>query len=253
MAWGDASQLAFQRVSAGVNADALCISQVESRQDCQAAGRLFDAVWRVSNMVPNETLIATLHAGGYASLATLEGVVVGASWGFLARRNGELGLHSHVTGVLPSHAGLGVGAALKYHQWRWAKREQLSFVTWTFDPLVRRNAYFNLVKLGATITEFHEDFYGDITDGINQGEHTDRVFVEWVVSQDAPEPACGAVAQRAHWSIETPEDIESLRKVDPSAARTWRSRQRADLQKAFAGGWRISGLMNDGSYAVVRR
>jgi predicted GNAT superfamily acetyltransferase len=31
-------------------------------------------------------------------------------------------------------------------------------VTWTFGPLVRRNAYFNLVKLGATAVAFHKDF-----------------------------------------------------------------------------------------------
>ncbi|NDF83049.1 MAG: hypothetical protein EB130_07820 [Actinobacteria bacterium] len=93
----------------------------------------------------------TLHAGGHASLAEVDGVVVGATWGFLASHEGRLGLHSHVTGVLSAHANAGVGLALKHHQWQWASKQGLDFVTWTFDPLVRRNAYFNLVKLGANV------------------------------------------------------------------------------------------------------
>ena len=228
------------------------VTTVASRADCEAAGALFDRVWGMTAMVPTETIIATLHGGGHASLAELGGMVVGATWGFLATHEGRLGLHSHVTGVLASHANGGVGLALKHHQWQWASEHGLDFVTWTFDPLVRRNAYFNLVKLGAVVTEYHEEFYGVINDGLNRGERTDRVFVMWPVG-DRPTPPSGCVVPSADWSIATPPDIEALRRTDPDAAQTWRDRQRADLRKVFDGSWCIAGFMADGSYAVARR
>ena len=47
---------------------------------------------------------------------------------------------------------------------------------WTYDPLVSRNARFNLVKLGAVGTEYAVDFYGPMRDGVNDGE-SDRLTV----------------------------------------------------------------------------
>ena len=227
------------------------ISTVTSRAGCESAGALFDRVWGMAGMVPNETIIATLHAGGHASIAEIDDEIVGATWGFLAVHEGRYGLHSHVTGVVPAHGNKGVGLALKHHQWQWAKSQGLDFVTWTFDPLVRRNAHFNLVKLGATITEYHEDFYGAISDGLNRGERTDRVFVMWAVVGHETPPT-GSVAKVAEWTVPTPSDIESLRQTDSAAAQRWRDQQRADLRKVFGGSWRITGLTSDGSYAVVK-
>ena len=204
-------------------------------------------------MVPNEVIIATVHAGGYASLAWLGNQLVGASWGFLGDKHGERTLHSHVTGVLSSHGSRGVGEALKRHQWSWAAERGLDAITWTFDPLVRRNAHFNLVKLGAVVTEYHEDFYGSIDDGLNRGEHTDRLIVRWPINGAGSVPPVGSVVETTEWSIPTPPDIEALRRTDRSEANNWRTRQRADLRRVFSGEWKVAGLMRDGSYAVVSK
>lgn len=201
----------------------------------------------MTGMVPNEVIIATVHAGGYASLARVDDDVVGASWGFLGN---DGTLHSHVTGVLPDYGARGVGEALKRHQWNWANERGLGSITWTFDPLVRRNAYFNLVKLGAVVTDYHEDFYGSIHDGLNRGEHTDRLHVRWQVAGRGGVQPTGAYVEQAEWGIATPEDIEKLRRADRPSATTWRDRQRADLRKVFSGGWMISGMLRDGSFAV---
>lgn len=225
------------------------IVTAHTRRECEQAGELFDQVWGMTGMVPNEVIIATVHAGGYASLAWLDDELVGASWGFLGA---ESSLHSHVTGVLPAHNSSGVGEALKRHQWDWADERSLQAITWTFDPLVRRNAYFNLAKLGAQVVEYHEDFYGSISDGLNRGEHTDRLIVRWQVAGCGGVQPVGAPATTAEWTIPTPDDIESLRVGDRSAAQAWRARQRADLRKAFSGEWKVAGLMGDGNYAVVR-
>jgi len=228
------------------------IATAQSRSECEQAGALFDQVWAMQGMVPNEVIIATVHAGGYASLAWIGDQVVGASWGFLGKHDNEPTLHSHVTGVLPAYNSSGVGEALKRHQWEWANERGIAAITWTFDPLVRRNAYFNLAKLGARVTDYREDFYGTINDGLNQGEHTDRLLVRWAVAGcNGVAPVAQHVAA-AEWSISTPEDIEALRRDDRAAAAQWRAAQRAELRKAFSGGWKVAGVMSDGSYAVVR-
>jgi predicted GNAT superfamily acetyltransferase len=227
------------------------IDTVASRDECERAGAVFDEVWGMRGMVPNEVIIASVHAGAYASLAWLDGEVVGASWGFLGAHGTDRTLHSHVTGVRATFGSRGVGAALKHHQWRWAREQGLCAITWTFDPLVRRNAYFNLVKLGAVVVEYQEDFYGAINDGLNNGEHTDRLVVQWPVRGHVAPPR-GDHAPAGESAIHTPDDIESLRRSDPSAAKVWRARQREELRRAFSGGWRIAGLSRDGSYAIER-
>ncbi len=232
------------------------IVTAHTTHDCEVACEVFDRVWGMSGMVSHEVVIATVHAGGYASLAWVGDHVVGASWGFLGAGRT---LHSHVTGVVASHNSVGIGEALKRHQWHWARERSLEAITWTFDPLVRRNAYFNLIKLGAVVTEYHEDFYGAIDDGINRGEHTDRLMVRWQVAGcDGAQPT-GAVVRMHHdtpsrdgWAIATPENIEALRITDPDAAQAWRTRQRAEWRRAFSDEWKVAGLMADGGYAVVR-
>lgn len=245
-------ELAFSRVPSTKPIDGdLRIETATTRAQCELAGRLFDQVWGMTGMVPNEVIIATVYAGGYASLAWLRGELVGASWGFLGSHDDERTLHSHVTGVVSVHGSLGVGEALKRHQWQWADAQGLDAITWTFDPLVRRNAHFNLVKLGASVTEYHEDFYGEINDGLNHGEHTDRLIVRWQVRGCGGVAPTGANVAECDWAIATPDDVEALRIADRHAAHEWRTRQRADLRKVFGGEWRIAGLMSDGSYAVV--
>ena len=75
--------------------------------------------------------------------------------------------------------GKHVGLALKQHQRRWALGRGIMTIEWTFDPLVRRNAYFNLVKLGARVVGYEPAFYGAMHDAFNDGDDTDRAVVRW--------------------------------------------------------------------------
>ena len=65
--------------------------------------------------------------------------------------------------------GANVGFALKQHQRAWALHHGLRKVTWTFDPLVRRNAFFNIQKLARRRADYLENFYGTMNDDINGG------------------------------------------------------------------------------------
>ena len=110
---------------------------------------------------------------------------MGAAAGFLAEHDGPA-LHSHLAAVAPAARGLGAGAAIKFHQRQWAAARGLRTITWTFDPLIRRNAWFNLAKLGAAVEAYLPDFYGRMDDGINDGDATDRLLVVWAVTPPAP-------------------------------------------------------------------
>jgi predicted GNAT superfamily acetyltransferase len=215
--------------------------------DLQQLASVFDEIWGTTcPVVRVELLRAVQHAGGYLSVAEDGGRFVGGSFGVLGHHAGEPALHSHVTGVLPSVRHTGLGRALKLHQRAWAADQGLAWIVWTFDPLVRRNAWFNLSVLGARVDEYLVDFYGPIEDAVNANDETDRLLVAWPVG-DTPEPTTSAPIT----AVPTPEDIVSLRSEDPAAAAMWRKRLRAELGDRLAAGDRVVGFSRDGEYVVA--
>ena len=244
---------------------------LDTLRGVQDAAALFCAVWRTDRTSPPltaEVMRAVEHAGGYAAGAYVDGRLVGASAGFLGLRAGAPVLHSHITGVVPS--GRGIGVALKLHQRAWALARGITTITWTFDPLVRRNARFNLVKLGAVGVEYLVDFYGPMTDGVNAGESSDRLFTAWSLVGERPPavPDRGAVVLTADGTgpaevrplppdqdqllVALPADVEALRVTDPGAARAWRLAVREVLVPAFADGHLARGVTADGRLVLGR-
>jgi len=136
-------------------------------------------------------------------------------------------LHLHVVGVPAAEQGHGLGRALLVDVGRWAADRGLRAVEWTFDPLVRRNAHLYLRTFPARVVRYLEDPYGDLADGINAGQGSDRLLVEWDLADEGhgPAPAAGPGAI----VVEVPADIEGLRRTAPAAAAAWRARTRAAL------------------------
>jgi predicted GNAT superfamily acetyltransferase len=211
---------------------------------------VFDQVWGSTSVVSLEVMRAVGHAGGYVAAAYADDQLVGGSLGFLGRHRGAPSLHSHVTGILPGLRGTGLGRALKLHQRAWAAANGLACVTWTFDPLVRHNAWFNLAVLGAVVEEYLVDFYGPIEDAVNAGDETDRLLVAWPVGEGTPTPP-STVERAGTFVVATPEDVIVLRRTDPAAARTWRRRVRDELGGALAAGAVVRGFTREGDYLVA--
>ena len=214
---------------------------------------LFDQVWGAAVPLVNVELArAIAHSGGYVATIAVDGQVVGGSLGFLARHRGAPALHSHLTGMLPGVRGTGLGAQLKQHQRTWAAEQGLEWVTWTFDPLVRRNARFNLRVLGAEVDDYLVDFYGPIDDAINARGESDRLLVAWSTSSsptdDAPRASTAAGGTVA---VPTPDDIVALRRTDRAGADEWRLRLRRELGERLAAGGRVVSFSEDGEYVVV--
>jgi predicted GNAT superfamily acetyltransferase len=259
------------------------VRELTTIDDFAAVCRLFQRVWRTgpeSPLVTTELLRALTKAGNYLAGAFDGDRFVGACVGFFgAPADGVM--HSHIAGVDPSVAGRSVGFALKLHQRAWALRRGVAAVAWTFDPLVARNAYFNLVKLGATAAEYLPDFYGGMHDGVNDGDDTDRLLVRWDLDSAAVVAACGgtprpvllppaspravvALGRAADGAPErgaadgdallvaVPPDVEALRAADPGRAREWRVAVRDVLGGLLADGARVAGFDRAGWYVVTR-
>lgn len=225
------------------------IRTLDSATEMASIVTVFQQVWgSVTPIVGVELLRAIAHAGGYVAGAFDAGNIVGASFGFLARHRGAEALHSHVTGILPGVQHGGVGRAMKSHQRLWAAERGIPWITWTFDPLVRRNAWFNIEVLGGHIAEYLVDFYGPMTDSINAQDETDRLVVAWPTDETTPRP--NPPAGSTTIEVATPDDIVVLRRTDPTEALRWRHQLRNDLAPLLDRGGVVTGFTRDGAYVV---
>ena len=228
------------------------VNKIESFADQILARNIFDQTWALdmgSEITPN-LLQAMVHSGSYLSGAFIDNKIVGAAFAFPAT-NGGLHLHSHMTAVLPEYRDKGVGYALKIDQWNWAKKKNYSHLSWTFDPLVRRNAKLNIAKLGVDISAYFPNFYGDMPDALNAGDESDRLMVSWRTDIDAPK-ARELITKRETGDIliEIPEDIVAIRSKNQSESMKWRRQVREQFLAAFEKNGKVIGFSANNEYVV---
>ena len=251
--------------------DDILIRPARERADYDACVELQRVVWRLSDAEVTSTIqmIATTFAGGSVHMAIApDGTVVGFAYAFAAL-NGGPHLHSDMLAVLPEHQKRGVGLRLKWAQRSEALARGLTLITWTFDPLQAVNAHLNLRRLGATATEFHQDFYGLTTASLHHGFPTDRLLVRWqlnatrVVERAAESeppaapsvpdlPRINEVAWKAGWPIssepaleldapelllEIPPDWNVVCQAAPLVAQDWHAKVRLALRSYFDRGY----------------
>ncbi|MFI7599994.1 GNAT family N-acetyltransferase [Actinoplanes sp. NPDC049681] len=244
------------------------VRTVTGLSELAAVDRLFGAIWRQdpgSPVLSTELLRALVKSGNYVAAAYDGAALLGACVGFFGVP-GARELHSHIAGVAPEAVGRSVGYALKQHQRSWALERGATAISWTFDPLVARNAYFNLAKLGAAPVEYLPNFYGAMHDRINGDDESDRLLVRWDLSRPATplrDDTSGAVVALGRDGVPgnldggkllvaVPPDVETLRRRDPGEARRWRPAVRDALSTLLAAGARVTGFDRAGWY-VLRR
>jgi len=218
----------------------------------QIGRKIFDDVWKIKNgteITPN-LLQAMAYSGSYLSGAFIGSKCVGAAFAFPATTGG-LHLHSHMTAVLDEYRNKGIGYKLKMHQWHWAKKNNYREITWTFDPLVARNAKLNLVKLGVDISSYHSNFYGDMPDMLNAGDESDRVMASWKVGSEQPVAKCVITnPDKSDTLIKIPEDIVAIRSKNISENLKWRHKVRDEFMQVFENGGKVVGFSANNEYVV---
>jgi len=219
----------------------------------QALGRMiFDHTWAMdagTEITPN-LLQAMIHSGAYLSGAFIDGECVGAAFAFPATTGGSH-LHSHMTAVIDKFRDKGIGHALKVDQYKWAKQNNYKEITWTFDPLVARNAKLNILKLGVDISAYYPNFYGDMPDELNAGDESDRVMASLKVVGDAPTPRTAISApDKSAVLIEIPSDIVAIRVKDIAENLRWRRLVRDEFVGVLARGGKVVGFSVNNEYVV---
>lgn len=174
------------------------VRDLDSAELQQQAARLYRRVFGYQDPdvgLSPPLLTALLRNGGSVVGAVgPDGNLLGFAYGMRGADSEHAYHYSQAAVVGPDSQGLGLGRELKLAQARVARATGLRFMRWSYDPVVSRNAHFNLDVLGAVGRWFVDDFY--------LREHSDRVVVEWdldVEQHDEPAPDPGRTVGRTDW------------------------------------------------------
>ena len=247
--------------------DEIFIRPAKDRADYDACVELQRKVWSLDDVEVTSAIqmIATTFAGGTVHVAEAEaGPAVGFAYAFPGITGGPH-LHSDMLAVLPEYQKRGLGVRLKWAQREDALARGLTLITWTFDPLQAVNAHLNLRRLGATATEFHENFYGLTSSALHHGFPTHRLLVRWqlnaprvveraadpqaVAPVSVPDlPRVNEVRWQAGWPVssdpelgldehelllEVPPEWDVVCQAAPRVAQDWQDKVRRALRAYF--------------------
>ena len=148
----------------------------------------------MNNIVPAHMLLNFAKHGGHVIGAYDDDYLTGAAMGYPGTTilldaaqpaKDGLAIMSKRAVVLPEYRSHGVGEKLKAMQYSIAKKQQIQLIRWTFDPLLARNAYFNIFKLGAVVQHYEANYFGEISSHPTLQE--DRLVADWWVGHPRSE------------------------------------------------------------------
>ncbi len=268
---------------------AYTIKLIENIDEMHRVEDLQRQVWQEgeSEIVPAHLINSAVHNGGLLLGAYVEeelaGFVFGFS-GFYSTPDGpRLKHYSSMLGVRPEFRDQGMGFALKRAQWQMVRHQGIDRITWTYDPLLSRNAWLNITRLGAVCSTYLRDFYGKMNDALNQGLPTDRFDVDWWVNSQrvdrrlsrrrrgdltlvhylsggaqmvnpaeldasnlphpAEDPPIQAGRDMPFLLVEIPADFQALKTTDIKLALEWRLHTRTIFETLFAAGYLVTDLV----------
>lgn len=252
------------------------LSGIAEYTQAEALQRL---VWDDPSTVIYAHMLISLGRNGGSVLGAFDGdILIGVLISYLGLEDPEgdrpamanLKLVSQRMAVMPAHRDAGIGYELKVAQRKLAQRLGIRLVTWTFDPLISRNAHLNIRKLGAIVREFHRDIYGAGPGPLTTFGSSDRLLVEWWVTNNRVEqrieakragltltqylagnstilnlagPALRGYIQPTATPLqpegnlvlaEIPANIYDIRDDDPDLAVAWRDHVREVFEKLFS-------------------
>jgi predicted GNAT superfamily acetyltransferase len=251
--------LAWEAADRAAAAAGVQLRRLAETRDADAILRIMQATWGGHEPFPREMIRALADSGNVPLGAFAEGEAIGyvLSWAGVEPEDG-LHVHSHMLAALPDRRHAGVGFALKLAQRAQALEQGIAIVRWTFDPLIARNAYFNLHKLGVVGDRFGRDFYGAMTDALNAGDRSDRFTVRWdlerepgpravevggaVLPAEGDEPGAFAAPAGRSALVQVPREYAELRERDPDIAARWRDASAEAIEACLGAGMIAAGF-----------
>ncbi|GAB4509785.1 MAG: hypothetical protein OHK0046_05410 [Anaerolineae bacterium] len=173
--------------------DQIQIRALRTLSEMAPAVELQKAYWGDDGemLVPAHMLFTIATCGGHV-LAAMDGDrMVGVLIGLLGTdieaddrpAMANLMIASKRMVVLPEYRSQGIGYRLKIAQREAAIKQGIRLVTWTFDPLLAKNAHLNLHKLGCISQQYLVDYYGnDPHNSLVTLGTSDRLAVEWWIT-----------------------------------------------------------------------
>lgn len=261
------------------------IRSLKTLEELRAVEALQRLVWDDPTTVIYSHMLISLARNGGSILGALRGdQLIGFIISYLGLEAPEserpamanLKLVSQRMAVQPEYRGTGVGYELKLAQRDFAIGLGIRLITWTFDPLLSRNAHLNIRKLGAIGQVYYRDYYGSGESALVKLHSSDRLLAEWWVTsnrveqringrrgsltlqqylegnanilnpttvnaQGLPIPAERIESPQSTLAlVEIPTDYDAILNRDLDLAQAWRTHSREALER----------LLNDG-YAVT--
>ena len=252
------------------------LTTLEEYQECceiqeETWGRGF------SERVPAAILRVSQKIGGVTAGAfTDKGRMVGFVFGMTGVRDGRLAHWSDMLAVREEARGRHLGDQLKHYQREQVRAIGVEVMFWTFDPLVARNAHFNINRLGARPVEYVVDMYGSNTGSALHGKiPTDRLVIGWELDKgytptagmDAPRngdesaPLVNPVSSRgtplvaltdgaATVRVQVPHDASALRATDEERVLEWRYAVREAFRHYLGHGYQVNRFVRRGKDAL---
>lgn len=271
-------------------ADPITIRPLTNPTDMRAAEDLQRRVWPgdETEVVPVHMLLAMAHGGGVVLGAYDGELLIGLVVGFLGTDSASpervamtrLKHCSHMLGVDPAYRDQAIGYRLKAAQRDLVGKQGIRLITWTYDPLLSRNAHLNIRRLGAVSRTYLREVYGEMRDGLNVGLSSDRFLVDWWITShrvasrlEGQRPSLGlahfleAGAQKLNPAalgtddlprptdqpevpsgslalVEIPPDFQALKAKDLGLARAWRDHTRLVFEQAFSTGYMVTDFVH---------
>lgn len=275
------SRLIFPKHEVGVTLTRplsdITIRTLETQTDYRRAEEAQRVMWGMQDnlgVVPLHVLITAQKNGGLVAGAfDAADRMIGFLFGFIGvTKTGRFKHCSHLLGIEPILRRSGLGEAMKRFQYEYVKAQGIDLITWTFDPLEGVNASLNIRKLRAVSRTYYENLYGNMEDGLNAGQPSDRFEVEWWIDhphvtapahhhsraelvdkgaqllnpaafldgipQPLPLPDMGSLPLTV--LIEVPAIYQSIKQQSMTLAQQWRLHTRALIQALFARGFVLS-------------
>jgi len=256
--------------------DSITIRDLSTLADYAECVELQEETWGrgFSERVPGAILRVSQKIGGVTAGAfDANGRMIGFVFGMTGLRGGKPAHWSDMLAVREDARGRHIGDLLKHYQREQCVALGVQTMLWTADPLVARNAHFNINRLGARPIEYVENIYGANTGSTLHGAlPTDRLVMAWELATpytpipggdaecpgdtthpvanplaDDGLPAFEADAAGPVVRVQVPHDLRAVQQQNDDAAMRWRLSVRASFNALFARGQHVTRFVRPAS------